>query len=111
MLLAVLQWRGKDALQVRTVILGCHSQAIPCRVRGIVYRPVCARETFATVHRGRAGWEVRRRSEQRSLYLALYMQSVRIILCFICKVSLLCSALYAKCPYCVVLYMQGVLIM
>ena len=29
----------------------------------------------------------------------LYMQSVRIIECFICKVSLLLSALYAKCPY------------
>ena len=34
------------------------------------------------------------------------MQSVLIMLCFICKVSLLCSALYAKCLYYVVLYMQ-----
>ena len=41
-----------------------------------------------------------------------YMQIVLIIQCFICKVSLLCtSALYAKCPYYVVLYMQSVLIM
>ena len=32
------------------------------------------------------------------------MQSVLIIECFICKVSLLCSALYAKCPCYPVLY-------
>jgi hypothetical protein len=32
------------------------------------------------------------------------MQSVLIMQCFICKVSLLCSALYAKCPYYAVLY-------
>ena len=46
-------------------------------------------------------------------YVVLYstMQSVLIMYCFICKVSLLCSALYAKCPYFVVLYMQRVLIM
>ena len=31
--------------------------------------------------------------------------------CFICKVSVLCIALYAKCPYYVVLYMQSVRIM
>ena len=30
---------------------------------------------------------------------------------FICKVSLLCSALYAKCSFYVVLYMQSALIM
>jgi hypothetical protein len=34
-----------------------------------------------------------------SYYFVLYMQSVLIIQCFICKVSLLFSALYAKCPY------------
>ena len=39
------------------------------------------------------------------------MQSVLIVQCFICKASLKCSALYAKCPYYVVLYMQSVLIM
>ena len=38
------------------------------------------------------------------------MQSVRIIQCLICKVSLLFSALYAKCLYSLVLYMQSVLI-
>ena len=43
-------------------------------------------------------------------YFVLYMQSVHITLCFICKVSLLFSALYAKCPYYLVLYMQNVLI-
>ena len=40
----------------------------------------------------------------------LFMQSVLIIYCFICKVSLLFSALYAKCPYYLVLYMQSVLV-
>ena len=51
-------------------------------------------------------------------YLVLYMQSVLIIECYICNVSLLFTALYAtcpyyyaKCPYYVVLYMQSVLIM
>ena len=34
------------------------------------------------------------------------MQSVLIMQCFICKVSLLCTALYAKCPYYVLLYTQ-----
>ena len=38
------------------------------------------------------------------------MQSVLIMQCFICKVSLLCSALYAKCPYYSVIYTQSVLI-
>ena len=38
------------------------------------------------------------------------MQSVLIIPCFICKVSLLFSALYANCLYYSVLYMQSVLI-
>ena len=38
------------------------------------------------------------------------MQSVLIMQCFICKVSVLYSALYAKWPYYVVLYMQTVLI-
>ena len=44
-------------------------------------------------------------------YLVLYMQSVLVIKCFICKVSL-SSALYAKCPYYLVLYstMQSALI-
>ena len=36
----------------------------------------------------------------------LYMQSVVIIYCFVWIVSLLFNALYAKCPYYVVLYMQ-----
>ena len=50
-------------------------------------------------------------------YLVLYTQSVLTMWCFICKVSLLfrtsytdsllLSALYAKCPNCVVLYMQS----
>ena len=51
-------------------------------------------------------------------YLMLYMQSVLIIYCFVCKVfllysalyakvSLLFSALYAKCPYCLGLYVQS----
>ena len=35
---------------------------------------------------------------------------LRIVQCFIYRVSLLCSALYAECPYYVVLYMQSVLI-
>ena len=39
-------------------------------------------------------------------YVVLYMQSVRIMYWFICKVSVLGSALYAKCLYYVVLYMQ-----
>ena len=39
------------------------------------------------------------------------MESVLIIRCFICIVSLLFSALYAKCPYYVVLYVQSVHIM
>ena len=34
------------------------------------------------------------------------MQRVRVIYCFICKVSVLFTALYAKCPYYVVLCMQ-----
>ena len=38
------------------------------------------------------------------------MQSVHVMWCFICKVCLLCSALYAKCPLFVMLYMQSVLI-
>ena len=38
------------------------------------------------------------------------MQSVLIVECFICKVSLVLSALYAKCTYYSVLYMQSVLI-
>ena len=44
-------------------------------------------------------------------YLVLYMPSVLIMYCVICKVSLLFSALYAKCPYHVLLYMQSVRIM
>ena len=42
----------------------------------------------------------------------MYMQGVLLMQSFIivCKVSLLCSALYAKRPYCVVLYMQSVLV-
>ena len=43
-------------------------------------------------------------------YFVLYMQSVLIIQCFVCKMSLLFSAVYAKCPYYLVLYMQSVLI-
>jgi hypothetical protein len=39
------------------------------------------------------------------------MQCVLIVYCFICNVSLLCTALYAKCPYYVLLHMQCVLIM
>ena len=31
-------------------------------------------------------------------YFVLYMQSVLIIWCLICNVSLLCGALYAMCP-------------
>ena len=42
--------------------------------------------------------------------LVLYMQSVLILQCFICNVSLYSSALYAKCPYTLVIYMQSVLI-
>ena len=38
------------------------------------------------------------------------MQSVLIMQCFICKVSLLCSYLYAECPYCAVLDVQIVFI-
>ena len=38
------------------------------------------------------------------------MQSVLIMWCFICKVFLLCGALYAKCSYYLVFYMQSVLI-
>ena len=38
------------------------------------------------------------------------MQCVLIIHCFICKVSLLFTALYAKCPYYLLYYMQRVLI-
>ena len=38
------------------------------------------------------------------------MQGVLIIWCFICKVSLLFGALYARCLCYLVLYMQGVLI-
>ena len=47
----------------------------------------------------------------RPCYVVRYMQRVRIIQCFICNVSVLFSALYAKCPYYSVLYMQSVLIM
>ena len=43
-----------------------------------------------------------------SVYVVLYVQSV-LIVCLICKVSLL-FALYAKCPY-YVLDMQSVLMM
>ena len=43
--------------------------------------------------------------------LYLKMQSVLIMQCFIYKVSLLRSALYTKCPYYAVLYIQSVLIM
>ena len=44
-------------------------------------------------------------------YLVLYMQTLLIMYCFICKVSLfLLSAFYAKCPYYVGLYTQSVLI-
>ena len=32
-------------------------------------------------------------------YVVVDMQSLRVMQCFICKVSLLCSALHAKCPY------------
>ena len=38
------------------------------------------------------------------------MQSVLIIECFICKVSLFIGALYAQCSYVLVLYMQSVLL-
>ena len=38
-----------------------------------------------------------------------YMLSVLIVLCVICKVSVLTSALYAMCPYELVLYVQSVL--
>ena len=38
------------------------------------------------------------------------MQSVLIMQGFLCKVSLLCRALYAKCPYYAGLSMQSVLI-
>ena len=41
----------------------------------------------------------------------LYMQSVFIMQCSICKVSLLYSALYAKFPCYTVLHMQSVLVM
>ena len=41
----------------------------------------------------------------------LYMQSVRILHCFVCKVSVFCIALYAKCPYSALLYMQSVRIL
>ena len=40
----------------------------------------------------------------------IYVQSVLIVYFFMSKVSLLFSALYAKCPYYLVLYMQSVLI-
>ena len=43
-----------------------------------------------------------------SYHAVLNMQSVLIIQCFICTVSLSCSALYEKCHYYVVLYMQSV---
>ena len=47
-------------------------------------------------------------------YLLLYnMQSVRVIYCFISKVSLLFTALYAlyaKCPYYLLLYLQNSLL-
>ena len=39
----------------------------------------------------------------------LYLQSVLIISCFICKASLLCHALYAKRPCYFMLHMQSVL--
>ena len=42
--------------------------------------------------------------------VVLYMQSILIIWCFICKVSLSCSVLYAKFSYNLVLYMQSVMV-
>ena len=36
--------------------------------------------------------------------VVLYMQRALIMYCFICNVPLLCSALYATCPYYVVLF-------
>ena len=44
------------------------------------------------------------------LFRVLHARSVLMISCLICKVSLLFRALYAKCPYYFVLYMQSVLI-
>ena len=41
--------------------------------------------------------------------MSALMQSVLIISCFICNVSLLCTGLYSKCPCYVVLYIQSVL--
>ena len=43
-------------------------------------------------------------------YALLYMQSILIIHCMICKVFLLFTALYAKCSYYSLLHMQSVLI-
>ena len=39
------------------------------------------------------------------------MQSVLILYCFICKVCLFFTALYAKCPYSLLLYMQSIRIL
>ena len=49
--------------------------------------------------------------KQCPYYALLYMQGVLISVCFICKVSLLFTALYTmKYLYCVVLHIQSVLI-
>ena len=47
--------------------------------------------------------------QNRPYYVVLYMQSVHIMQCVIYKVSLMCSVLYTKFPYIVVLCMQSVL--
>ena len=39
-------------------------------------------------------------------YLILYIQSVLVMQCLICKVTLLFGALYVKCPYHLVLFMH-----
>ena len=44
-------------------------------------------------------------SANQALQNTNYMHSVLIMSCLICKVSLLVSALYAKCPNVLVLYM------
>ena len=76
--------------------------------------PTCSRASSAD------GAPVYRRPHTRALVpaaLTARLFSVRIprscthspVLRYICKVSLSCSALYTKCPYSVVLYMQSVL--
>ena len=69
-------------------------------------RPCCAAATTmmgpATIDRLLKG-AYKALNDTESAYKAKIIQNI-------CKVSLLCSALYTKCPYYLVLYMQSVLI-